>query len=100
VAVDRAHTDARLGRDRADRGVHTGDDEDGRGGLDRLCAAIERDPAEITRSIHLPVAYDDAPATRHAIAEAVDAGFTHVILGLRPPYPEHVAHRVADELIS
>jgi alkanesulfonate monooxygenase SsuD/methylene tetrahydromethanopterin reductase-like flavin-dependent oxidoreductase (luciferase family) len=56
-----------------------------------LCAEIGRDPAEITRSIHLPVAYDDASATRHAIAEAVDAGFTHVILGLSPPYPQQVA---------
>ena len=68
--------------------------------LDELCAEIGRDPASITRSIHLPVAYDDASATRSAIAEAVDAGFGHVILGLSPPYPEHVAGWVAEELIS
>ena len=68
--------------------------------LDQLCAETGRDPASITRSIHLPVAYDDASATRRAIAEAVDAGFGHVILGLSPPYPEHVAGWVAEELIG
>jgi len=68
--------------------------------LDQLCAEIGRDPGDITRSIHLPVAYDDASATRHAIAEAVDAGFTHVILGLSPPYPQQVAAWVAEELIA
>ena len=68
--------------------------------LDRLCAEIGRDPASITRSIHLPVDYDAADQTRDAIAEAVDAGFSHVILGLRPPYPEHVARWVAEDLLT
>jgi alkanesulfonate monooxygenase SsuD/methylene tetrahydromethanopterin reductase-like flavin-dependent oxidoreductase (luciferase family) len=68
--------------------------------LDELCAEIGRDPASITRSIHLRVAYEDASPTRHAIAAAVDAGFGHVILGLSPPYPEQIAAWVAAELIA
>jgi hypothetical protein len=67
--------------------------------LDRYCGQIGRDPASITRSIHLPVSYDDPGATRDAIAAATDAGFQHIVLGLTAPYPAGVAHRVADELI-
>ena len=68
--------------------------------LDRYCAEIGRDPAEITRSIHLPVAYEQPGATREAIGKATDAGFEHVVLGLAPPYPAGVARWVADELIG
>jgi alkanesulfonate monooxygenase SsuD/methylene tetrahydromethanopterin reductase-like flavin-dependent oxidoreductase (luciferase family) len=68
--------------------------------LDRFCAEIGRDPAAITRSMFLPVSYDDPGTTRDAIAAAVDAGFGHIILGLADPYPEGVARWVADEVIS
>ncbi|MEV4570679.1 LLM class flavin-dependent oxidoreductase [Nonomuraea sp. NPDC049419] len=68
--------------------------------LDRYCAEIGRDPAAITRSIHLPVSYDRPGATRQAIGEAVAAGFHHVVLGLPAPYPEKVDRWVADELIT
>jgi alkanesulfonate monooxygenase SsuD/methylene tetrahydromethanopterin reductase-like flavin-dependent oxidoreductase (luciferase family) len=68
--------------------------------LDRLCAEIGRDPAAITRSMHLPVAYDRPGATRAAIAAALDAGFGHIVLGLAPPYPDGVARWVADELVA
>lgn len=68
--------------------------------LDRYCAEIGRDPASITRSIHLPVAYEDPAGTRRAIAEALDAGFPHIVLGLTAPYPKGVAHWVAEELIT
>jgi alkanesulfonate monooxygenase SsuD/methylene tetrahydromethanopterin reductase-like flavin-dependent oxidoreductase (luciferase family) len=67
--------------------------------LDRCCAEIGRDPAAITRSIHLPVSYQDPDRTRAAIGAAVDAGFRHVVLGLSAPYPADVARWVADELI-
>jgi alkanesulfonate monooxygenase SsuD/methylene tetrahydromethanopterin reductase-like flavin-dependent oxidoreductase (luciferase family) len=67
--------------------------------LDRYCADIGRDPASITRSIHLPVSYDRPGDTRGKIGEAVDAGFSHVVLGLSPPYPAGVARWVADELV-
>jgi alkanesulfonate monooxygenase SsuD/methylene tetrahydromethanopterin reductase-like flavin-dependent oxidoreductase (luciferase family) len=68
--------------------------------LDRYCAEIGRDPAAITRSIHLPVSYDRPGDTRNAIDQAVDAGFRHIVLGLPTPYPADVARWVADEFIS
>jgi alkanesulfonate monooxygenase SsuD/methylene tetrahydromethanopterin reductase-like flavin-dependent oxidoreductase (luciferase family) len=68
--------------------------------LDRYCAEIGRDPAAITRSMHLPVSYDQPLITRDAISEAVAAGFQHIVLGLPAPYPAHVARWVADELIA
>ncbi|WP_405866638.1 LLM class flavin-dependent oxidoreductase [Streptomyces sp. NBC_01515] len=68
--------------------------------LDRYCADIDRDPATITRSIHLSVSYDRPEATRAAIREALDAGFQHIVLGLSAPYPADVAHWVADEVIG
>ncbi|WP_043662354.1 LLM class flavin-dependent oxidoreductase [Streptomyces xylophagus] len=68
--------------------------------LDRYCAEIGRDPASVTRSIHLSASYDRPEATRDAIREAIDAGFHHIVLGLPAPYPAEVAHWVADELIS
>ncbi|OWV03279.1 luciferase [Micromonospora wenchangensis] len=68
--------------------------------LDGYCAEIGRDPASITRSIHLPVSYDRPEETRAAIRAATAAGFGHVILGLTPPYPAGVARWTTDELIT
>jgi alkanesulfonate monooxygenase SsuD/methylene tetrahydromethanopterin reductase-like flavin-dependent oxidoreductase (luciferase family) len=68
--------------------------------LDRLCAEIGRDPAEITRSLPLSVSYDDPGRTREAIATAAGAGFSHLILSLPAPYPAGVAEWVATELID
>jgi len=68
--------------------------------LDRYCAEGGRDPAAITRSIHLGVSYDKPGSTRDAISEALDAGFRHITLGLPAPYPPGVARWVADELIT
>ncbi|MEU6353905.1 LLM class flavin-dependent oxidoreductase [Streptomyces sp. NPDC047072] len=65
--------------------------------LDRYCEEIGRDPAAITRSIHLPGSYDRPDLTRAAIEEAVAAGFGHIVLGLPAPYPPGVARWVADE---
>jgi alkanesulfonate monooxygenase SsuD/methylene tetrahydromethanopterin reductase-like flavin-dependent oxidoreductase (luciferase family) len=67
--------------------------------LDRFCAELGRDPASVTRSIVLQVSYDDPSRTRDSIAEAIGAGFRHVILGLAAPYPEDAAPWVATELI-
>ncbi|GAA4902829.1 LLM class flavin-dependent oxidoreductase [Streptomonospora salina] len=68
--------------------------------LDRYCAEIGRDPASVTRSIHLPVSYEQPGATRDAIGDATDAGFGHIVLGLPAPYPAGVARWVADELLG
>ena len=77
------------------------DDAVGRSALlDRYCAEIGRDPASITRSIHLSVSYDRPESTRRAISEAIGAGFEHVILGLSAPYPPDVARWVTDQFIT
>lgn len=68
--------------------------------LDRYCADIGRDPAEIRRSIALPVSYERPTDTRAAITDALDAGFGHIVLMLPAPYPQGVAHWVADEIIG
>jgi alkanesulfonate monooxygenase SsuD/methylene tetrahydromethanopterin reductase-like flavin-dependent oxidoreductase (luciferase family) len=68
--------------------------------LDRYCAEIGRDPAAITRSVHLPVSYGQPAATRAAAAEAIDAGFSHLVLGLPSPWPGNVARWVAREIIG
>ena len=68
--------------------------------LDRYCAEIGRDPASVTRSIHLPVSYDQPKITKDAIGEAIDAGFQHIVLGLPAPFPGGVARWVADEVIT
>ena len=67
--------------------------------LDRYCAEIGRDPATVTRSIHVQIDYDRPREGRDTVRRAVDAGFRHIVLGLPAPYPEDVAHRVADEII-
>jgi alkanesulfonate monooxygenase SsuD/methylene tetrahydromethanopterin reductase-like flavin-dependent oxidoreductase (luciferase family) len=67
--------------------------------LDRYCGEIGRDPASITRSIHVQVSYEEPSITREAIGEAIDAGFQHIVLGLPAPYPADVAQWVTDELI-
>jgi alkanesulfonate monooxygenase SsuD/methylene tetrahydromethanopterin reductase-like flavin-dependent oxidoreductase (luciferase family) len=68
--------------------------------LDRYCSEIGRDPAAITRSIHLGVDYEHPRATRAAIDAAVHAGFGHIVLGLPTPYPDAVVAWVAEELIG
>lgn len=68
--------------------------------LDRYCADLGRDPAEITRSIHLPVSYEKPGTTRDSIGKAINAGFQHLVLSLPAPYPDGVAHWVAEKLIT
>ncbi len=68
--------------------------------LDRLCAEIGRDPAEITRSIVLPASYDRPAGTGDVISAALDGGFSHIVLSLSAPYPAGVARWVADTFIA
>jgi hypothetical protein len=50
--------------------------------------------------MHVPVSYPQPNAARAAIAEALEAGFRHFILGLPTPYPAGVAQWVADNIIT
>jgi alkanesulfonate monooxygenase SsuD/methylene tetrahydromethanopterin reductase-like flavin-dependent oxidoreductase (luciferase family) len=67
--------------------------------LDRYCAEFGRDPATVTRSIHVQIAHDRPREVRDTVRRAVDAGFRHIVLGLPAPYPGDVVHHVADEII-
>lgn len=67
--------------------------------LDRFCAEIGRDPARITRSVHLGVDYDHPAVTRDAIAASLDAGFRHFVLSPPAPWPAGVAGWVAENII-
>ncbi len=68
--------------------------------LDRYCKEIDRDPTAITRSMHVPVSYQQPNAARTAIAEALEAGFRHFILAVPTPYPAGAAQWVADNIIT
>jgi alkanesulfonate monooxygenase SsuD/methylene tetrahydromethanopterin reductase-like flavin-dependent oxidoreductase (luciferase family) len=67
--------------------------------LDRYCAEIGRDAASIRRSTNVRVVYEDPAATQDAVAAARTAGFTHIVLSLSAPYPDHVAHWIADQIV-
>ncbi len=68
--------------------------------LDSHCAAIGRDPASIERSIQVVINPDDLGATRAIIQSFIPLGATHLILNLRPPYPEGIVHRLAEEIVE
>jgi alkanesulfonate monooxygenase SsuD/methylene tetrahydromethanopterin reductase-like flavin-dependent oxidoreductase (luciferase family) len=81
--------------------------------LDEHCAAIGRDPAEITRSVQLLVALDDPAAaggnpalpitfqpaaTRDLLAGLIEAGARHLVLA--PITPNASPQRLADEIVE
>ncbi|MEU7144142.1 LLM class flavin-dependent oxidoreductase [Nocardia sp. NPDC046473] len=68
--------------------------------LDEHCAAIGRDPREITRSAQITVCYEDPAESRQQLRHLIDAGFTHLVLVLPAPYPNKVARWATDELIT
>lgn len=67
--------------------------------LDRQCAAVGRDPSEITRSTQLIVSYQDPASTRTAVQQVIELGMTHIVLNLYMPFPHGVARWLADEII-
>lgn len=67
--------------------------------LDGHCAAIGRDPKAIERSVQFQIPNPDNLAPlRDTIRNFIHAGATHLILGLRYPYPEGIVHRLAEEV--
>jgi alkanesulfonate monooxygenase SsuD/methylene tetrahydromethanopterin reductase-like flavin-dependent oxidoreductase (luciferase family) len=68
--------------------------------LDELCRAIDRDPEQITRSVQIPVSYDDPASARETLRLLVDAGFSHVVLNPPAPFPSDVVRWLTDELIT
>jgi alkanesulfonate monooxygenase SsuD/methylene tetrahydromethanopterin reductase-like flavin-dependent oxidoreductase (luciferase family) len=67
--------------------------------LDEQCAAVGRDPRTIIRSVQMILRSDDAAAARSTVAAVIEAGFQHIVLAVRPPWPDNVARWLADEVI-
>jgi alkanesulfonate monooxygenase SsuD/methylene tetrahydromethanopterin reductase-like flavin-dependent oxidoreductase (luciferase family) len=68
--------------------------------LDAHCAKLGRNPADIVRSTQIHVSYDNPAATRRTIHALREIGFTHFVLNLRTPFPEHVATWLDQHIIS
>jgi alkanesulfonate monooxygenase SsuD/methylene tetrahydromethanopterin reductase-like flavin-dependent oxidoreductase (luciferase family) len=68
--------------------------------LDRHCADIGRDPATITRSVQIVTGADDPAAVRATVTGLINAGFGHIVFGVRPPAPDNVPRWLADEIIA
>jgi alkanesulfonate monooxygenase SsuD/methylene tetrahydromethanopterin reductase-like flavin-dependent oxidoreductase (luciferase family) len=67
--------------------------------LDRYCTDIGRNPSEIVRSTNVRVSYDEPEAAREAVRAATGAGFTHLVLSLGAPFPDHVVRWTVDEIV-
>lgn len=63
------------------------------------CAAVGRNIDDIELSVQIAVNYDDLAETTANVQRFVDAGATHLILNLRPPYPERIVTRLAEEVV-
>jgi F420-dependent oxidoreductase-like protein len=66
--------------------------------LDQHCAAVGRDPRAIERSIQTRIDPGDLAASREALRPYLTAGATHIVLIVSPPYPDRIAHRLAEEI--
>jgi len=66
--------------------------------LDGHCATLGRDPKAIERSVQFQVNPDSLDTLRDNIRAYVQAGATHLVLGLRYPYPEGIVTRLAEEV--
>ena len=68
--------------------------------LDGYCAAIERDPATLARSVQFIINPRENPAsTRQVVQDFVAAGATHLVLGPRT-LDEGIAHWLSEEIIE
>jgi alkanesulfonate monooxygenase SsuD/methylene tetrahydromethanopterin reductase-like flavin-dependent oxidoreductase (luciferase family) len=68
--------------------------------LDAACAALDRDPATLGRSVQLIVSYDNLPAARTQSLDLIHAGFDHIVLALPRGYPQGIARRLTHEVIN
>ncbi len=69
--------------------------------LDQHCAAVGRDPGEITRSNQILINCADrgaADAARSLLLELIDAGASHLVLAPIPPWPPNPVSWLATEI--
>src|SRR5260370_41800313 len=68
--------------------------------LDGYCAAIERDPATLARSVQIIIDPRENPATTRQVVQGfIAAGATHLVLGPRV-LDEGIAHWLSEEIIE
>lgn len=68
--------------------------------LKEHCDAIGRDLSEITPSYQFFADADDLPAAVETTKRFIDAGASHFVYYLRPPFPAGISARVAEEVIA
>lgn len=68
--------------------------------LDQHCAAIGRDPGQITRSMQILVPAGEPAESREKLLELIEAGVTHLVLAPLPPYPPKPAQWLASEIVE
>ncbi len=68
--------------------------------LDEHCSAIGRDPHEIQRSVQVQFDTQNPGTTLEQTRSYIAAGATHIILGLRFPYPDAIVQQVAESIIE
>lgn len=70
------------------------------GVLREHCAAVGRDPAEITLSYQYRLPVGDLSSVAGEVQAFVDAGATHIVLVIPPPFPDGIVTRIAEEVIE
>jgi alkanesulfonate monooxygenase SsuD/methylene tetrahydromethanopterin reductase-like flavin-dependent oxidoreductase (luciferase family) len=71
--------------------------------LDRHCAAIGRDPADIVRSVQVIIRGNDVAEARATVLALVEAGATHLVLGgavVRQPTGRSGVRWLAEEVVD
>jgi alkanesulfonate monooxygenase SsuD/methylene tetrahydromethanopterin reductase-like flavin-dependent oxidoreductase (luciferase family) len=68
--------------------------------LDGYLAEVGRSRADVVRSIILPLEPGNAAVTREAAQRALEAGFSHFVLGLPAPYEPGLARWIAEEIVA
>jgi F420-dependent oxidoreductase-like protein len=68
--------------------------------LNEHCAAVGRDPSEIALSHQYYFDLDNPAASIDSIKRFIDAGVTHYVLNIRPPFTDRAVSRLADEILA
>ncbi len=68
--------------------------------LDQHCAEIGRDPSTITRSIQVRINLSDLDSARDVIRGYIEAGATHIVVVLIPPYTEGIVQKIAHTIVE
>jgi hypothetical protein len=68
--------------------------------LHEHCAAVGRDPKEITLSYQYRLKGDDLSPAVGELEPFIEAGATHIVIILPAPYPDGIVTRVAEEVVA